>query len=1381
MRIAHKYLIFTSFVLLCHCTASAQGDETDYHFHNIKESDTQRAISTITQDEQGFIWIGTNGVGLNKFNGLDFTYYKQRWNDPNTISSSLIHKNYVDTKNRLWVGTESGLNLYNKEQDQFTRIELSGDPENESTIPVSAITESRKGELFVGTLAYGIYRIDPESLESTYVAVKHAAQTNDLLVNSLVTDKNGKIFAGTIEGLFEYSFADKRFVPSKFKTAQDTIVISKPIQSLLLDIDGSLWVGTMADGLIKISSSKKSPAIEYFPITNKRVLSLIQDAKGSLLCGTENDGLFVVQKNGNVLKNYRYNKFDKNSIKSNSIWSLFLDKQERIWIGYYNKGIGVYDPFYDKFNSIESLANVPNSLQSGSVTGIVKDSEGLYWIGMDGGGIDVYDPKNQNFTHLVDLNNPIATGLSSRDIQTIFIDSKGGVWAGTWNSGVYHLEKDSKSFNIYNTKNTDGSIASNRILSFSEDSAGTIWVGTFLNGLHSYNPDTKKFTSHNSESFLDEGIDYTDIRKVLVDRKDNIWLGTTRGLFKVTRQNQDDFTVVSLNEAMYESLGNQDDDYFVLSLFEDDQNNIWIGTDGGGLCKYTPEEDSFFWFNTLKGIGQETVSSITKDDNNAIWLGGNQGLSKLDIPTNTFTNYTKNDGLLVNDFNNNAVLKDDDGTLYFGNYEGISFFKPENILLNENPPSLYFSDLKLFNSSVDPKEKGSPLKKVLSETDSLVLNSKQSVFTIEYTGLGYTRPEENQYAYYLKGFEDTWNFVGNTRSATYTNLAKGNYTFLVKAANNDGVWNENPIAMNIEVLPPWWATNVAFISYFLLMALLAYISYRIITERIKEKRLVKFERDKRLQEEALNDRKIQFFTNISHEFRTPLTLIQNPLEDIIHTKDFHFPDKIKEKHKIIHKNTTRLARLIDELLDFRKLQFDKMSVKASEIEAVRFVQEIIVYFEEEAAQRNILLTVEADSPTILIWGDPGMLEKIIFNILSNAFKATPENGAVTVCVSICENDMLLPLVNEKEAVQAVEIAIEDTGLGMKQEQIANIFERFYQAKEMNQQYYGGTGIGLEVVSSFIKLHKGKILVDSKENVGTKFSIVLPIGKDHFETSELFLKLSENFVTEELVTNQITPEPDNKPLKLKKKTLLIIEDNPELRSYLKGELHNEYIIAEAINGKEGIDKARKMIPDVIVTDVLMPKIDGYEFCTLLRKDLKTSHIPILMLTAKALSEDWVKGIDSGADVYLSKPFEMKILRSQLRQLVKSRQLLFNKYFGTLVNTDIPDNASNLDKNFIIKVLKYINDNIDDSNLNVEHLAEELRLSRSQLYRKIKALTGQTANEFLKNVRLEKAKEIIETTNDTIGEISFKVGFSSPSYFTSCFKTHFGILPTEIKKE
>ncbi|MGB7395474.1 MAG: two-component regulator propeller domain-containing protein, partial [Pricia sp.] len=1065
---------------------------------------------------------------------------------------------------------------------------------------------------------------------------------------------------------------------------------------------------------------------------------------------------------------------------SNSVWSLFNDRRERIWIGYYNEGVGINDRSYDKFSDIESLPSVSNSLQSGSVTGITKDGRGRFWIGMNGGGVDVYNPKNQGFVHLSDTENPIASGLTALDVQTVFMDSKDNFWVGTWNSGIFYLERDGKTFKNFNIGTTDGAIKSNRILSFAEDDQGVIWIGTFLNGLHSYHPETREFKFYDTPPFTAHEIIYADIRKVLVDSEGSLWLGTTRGLFKIERNGRTDFKVLPMTEAMYEPIGNGSGSHSVLSLFEDGDGNFWIGTDGDGLCKYDRQNDAFTWFGQGEGMEQETVSAITESGKH-LWFGGNKGLSKLDIESGSLVNFTKQDGLLANDFNNNSVFKDDDGSLYFGSYKGVNYFMPGTIPLNQNSPTLYFSALKLFNKSVEPGAKGSPLQNVLSQTPNLKLGHDQSVFTIDYVGINYTRPEQNEYAYMLEGFEDAYNYVGNSRSATYTNLPKGNYVFKVKAANNDGLWNEDPISLPIEIVPPWWATNLAIACYFIATLLLLFLAYRIFYDRIKERRMIKLERERRVQEEALNDRKIQFFTNISHEFRTPLTLITNPLADIMDDTGTVLPKKVRDKHRVIQKNTARLSRLVDELLDFRKLQLDKMPVRASRIDAVPFVREITDYFEDEALQRNILLSVESDAEELIVWSDAGMLEKIVFNILSNAFKATPENGAVSVSVSSCDSNVAFPLIDNDKLLPAMEILITDTGSGIKKKELDHIFERFYQAEEMNQQYYGGTGIGLEVVRNFVALHKGKIEVDSEEKSGTAFKIILPLGNEHFEFKELFLKKeSAEALSEEMEDIPMASEETVDKTSTKKNTLLLVEDNAELRSYLKDALKRDYIITEAANGKEALALAGKLIPDIIVTDVVMPEMDGKEFCTRLRDDLKTSHIPVLMLSAKAMGDDLVEGIEAGADVYLSKPFEMKVLQSQLKQLILNRQLLFNKYFGGIVKTGIDDSGNSLDKDFITKVLKYVHANIDDPNLNVENLADELQLSRSQLYRKIKALTGQTANQFLRAVRLEKSKEMILEGNDSIGEISFKVGFSSPSYFTSCFKSHFGILPTEVKE-
>jgi len=1360
----------------------SQETNKPYIFVNIKDGTTQRAVSSIIQDQEGFIWMGTNGAGLNKYNGLDYISYKKELNNPKSLNSSLIHSSYVDSNNRLWIGTEVGLNLYDRELNQFIDINLYQQPPKKENIKVHSIFEDTNGDLLIGTHEHGLFVIDPVSLKSKRIVVESPLEISYLLINTIVKTKDETVLVGTDQGLFEYSNSKNHLSLHNIATLQGVKKINKNIVSMMVDANSALWIGTHSEGLIRVTGSEDGNySINTYPITNKRILCMLQIPDGNIFCGTENDGLFVMGQNGKIIKNYRHNKFDKNSIKSNSIWSLFLDEQERIWMGYYNKGVGVYDEYYDKFPDIESVPNMPNSLESGAVTGIQKDTKGRLWISMDGGGVDIYDPIQKTFVHLADPGNHIASGLDNIDIQTIFIDSRENVWVGSWGSGIYYLEKNSTSFINYNVENTNNLI-SNRILSFAEDPDGIIWIGSFSSGLHSYNPHTKKFTHYDSEPFDTNNINYSDIRQVFIDSYNDIWICSNLGVYKINRIDNENLEVESMTKKMF---GNEDtrDSHLFLSIYEDTQKNLWIGTDGNGLCKYTRNNETFIWYNKANGFDKETVSTIIESNNKRLWIGGNEGLSEFNLETGIITNFTVNDGLLSNDFNYGAVYKDEKGTLYFGSYEGVNYFNPEEILVNQNKPKVYLSDFKLFNESVEPKAKGSPLEKVISETKNITLTHEQSVFTIDFVCINHTRSEKNQYAYYLEGFENSWNYIGTNRSATYTNLPPGDYVFKVKASNNDGLWNETPTTLNLKILPPWWLSRSAILLYALIGILFSFLIFIFINYRLKEKRLIKYERDKRIQEEALNEKKIQFFTNISHEFRTPLTLILNPLEDIILNKKLSLSENVKEKLRIIHKNTNRLTRLIDELMDFRRLQFNKIAVNASEIAIVNLVEEVAGHFEEEALQKNIMLSVEYDDSSMRIWGDLSMLEKIIFNILSNAFKVTPENGVVTVNICRGNSPVFFPLIDKKEPFPGVEISIEDTGIGIKKEETEKIFERFYQAKEMDKQYYGGTGIGLEVVKSFIDLHKGKITVESKEGTGTKFRVFLPLGNEHFKTSELFL--SKNEITSQARKNKLMHLPfenkDSVPVFIKnRKTLLVVEDNIELRTYLKNELENEYTIIEASNGKEGLELAHKRIPDIIMTDIIMPEMNGYEFCTLIKQDLKTSHIPLLMLTAKAMNDDWVRGIDSGADVYLHKPFDMKVLRSQLNQLISSRQILFNKYFNDISNTNLSGNTTSLDKEFIINVLRYIHDNISNADLNVENLADELFLSRSQLYRKIKALTGQTANEFLRKVRLEKAKQTIEAGNSSISEVSYNVGFSSPSYFSKCFKSHFGVLPTELNK-
>ncbi|WP_321827113.1 two-component regulator propeller domain-containing protein [Maribacter dokdonensis] len=1345
-----------------------------YNFVTIDEGIPKSAITGILQDNDGLIWIATYGEGLYNYNGTDLKAFKQNSTDSTSINSSIVHTIYLDSKDQLWVGTSKGLNLYNRTLNNFTSYNSKGIKD----VPVFSINESSKGVLFIGTQAHGLYTLDPNTNKISEIRDALASNGSKSVINAIVSLPQGNMMIGSNLGLYHYN-AEKDILNEQ-KIGNDKN--SYAIQSLSVDENHNIWVGTFSKGLLKLTRNDQGVfSSQQFSFTDKRIFGIKKLDNQTIICATENDGVFVLDTFGNPIYNYTYDKFDPNSIRSNSIWSVFVDNQDRIWLGYYNKGIGVYDKFYDKFHDIQSLPYSTNSLQSPSVTGILQDTDNNLWIGMDGGGIDKYNLKTQEFHHLSDDQN--YKSLEKLDIQTLFLDNDENLWAGTWSSGIYFLPKNGNKVINYTINNTNGGLTSNSITNFAQDTNGKIWIATFFGGLHSFDPGTRLFNNHADASFNTSLGKEGHIRSILIDDNDHIWIGGPYGLLKAYKNNEEKFVTQVFNEIITGD-SSVENNINSRALFQDSQKNIWLGTYEKGVCKINSKQNTIEWFNTKNGLELENVSSIIEDNNGNIWIGGDSGLSMIDTNTNEIFNYNKEDGLLANNFNYNAVTKDNDGLLYFGNYEGIDYFNPTNILKNGHEPRVYFTDLKLFNTSVKPNDTDSPIQKNIDQVEHLTLNAKQYVFTLEFAAINFTRANNNNYAYYLEGLEDNWNYVGNNRTATYTNLYPGDYVFHVKASNNDGVWTESPLQLPITILAPWWATKWAVGAYVLFIIGLVYIINWYLNKRREERRIIQLERSQRQQEELLNEKKIQFFTNISHEFRTPLTLIMNPIMDIMETNNYKLNKGLKEKHRIIYRNAQRLKNLIDELMDFRKLHLHKMTLNSSKINAYKFVKEITKHFEEEAFEKNILLSTETDDNIEMdFWGDPGLLEKVIFNLLSNSFKATPENGVITLGIYAHMHKVIFPLLNDSTPRNALEISIEDTGSGINKEDIEHIFKRFYQASDKTQQYFGssGTGIGLELVQSFVQLHKGMVEVESEVGQGTKFTLLFPLGKDHLDSSELSIPtgkankdIEEEYAMEDVSSNALFDlETENK------KTILIVEDNTELRIYLKNKLRADYTVVEAENGKIGLQIALKGIPDIIITDVIMPEMDGFEFCKQIKEDLKTSHIPVIMLTAKAMSSDKIKGIDSGADAYLNKPFEMKLLKSYINRLIESRQQFLENNINDKNKITLLDNTSNLDKTFMQKVLDYVNENLGEPDLNVEHLADDMSLSRSQLYRKIKAITGMTANELIRKIRLKKAKQMIESGSDSISEVGFKVGFSSASYFSKCFKNEFGILPTELK--
>ncbi|MBP1225458.1 two-component regulator propeller domain-containing protein [Flavobacterium sp. 1355] len=1373
------------FILLCFFSLSnclfSQGKFDSYQFRTIQETTTKRAISSIIQDNNGFIWIGTNGAGLYRYDGVNYFGYKYD-KKPGSLNSNFIYTTFIDSANNLWIGTDEGLCLYNRDLDNFTKINIEDVIRKgyNEPITIKTIIQDNNGNLFLGAYGFGLFKLNIKTLKASLVQSKVLDKPN-FLIKSSVKNKQGTIYLGTSYGLLEIDLNGKVKQVYKDKFKREPLL--DDIESLVIDKFGYLWLGTTENGLIKIKPETDNYQFENFFITKNKILSIVQSSQDYIVCGTENDGLLVVNYKGQVLQKYLHSKYNSFSLKSNSVWSLYEDKEKRLWLGYFNKGLGVFDKPNNKFNSLESLANNDNSLQTSYVTSVIKDKKGNLLISNEGGGLDIYNLSNKSYIHVNKNNQNYYSGLDAVDIQTIFIDSKQNIWIGSWDRGIYFLKNGTTRFINYNTANSTG-LKSNRVFSFSEDSKGRIWIGTFIKGLHYFDNKTSTIIHCDSKPFSENALDNAFIRKVFVDSDNILWVGTILGLYQVNIKDESSFKVTKMRDAMFSGINRHNRIQTILSIYESNDKTIWIGTDGQGLFSYNKKNKVFSNYDDFPGFTEKSVRAIISDNNGSLWISGGSGLTKLDFKNKKSTNFNKDDGLIDNDFNNNAVFKDGNGELYFGGYEGVNYFNPSEIKKTEKAPRLYFSDFKLFNRSVKPNEEGSPLTKVISQTKEITLNYTQSVFTIEYVGINYNYSKKNQYAYYLEGFEKDWNYAGNNRTATYTNLAPGNYVFKVKSANADGSWSNDQLELKIKILPPWWKTFWAYLIYATILIFLIRYLNKIYQNRFKAKQAIILEKEKSIQLEKLNNKKLQFFTNISHEFRTPLTLIINPLEDILRSKKLS--PEIHNKLKIVHKSSDRLSRLINELMDFNKLEFNKISLQAKKIEVIAFTEGIIGYFDEEAAARNISVNFESSLDELEDWLDPKMLEKILFNIISNAFKFTPDNGSITISIATTDPNNALIIYGEK--VPSFSITITDTGSGIRKKDLNRIFDRFYQVNNVNKDYYGSTGIGLEVVKEFVELHKGKIEVESQLGEGTKFKVIFPLGNSLYKKSEIIdevfkIEKNKNQFVFEAVNNQtdeddFTDETIDKSAEesAKSYTVLIVEDNPELRHYLKQELSKSYKVITAENGKKGYELAVQKLPDLIITDVIMPVMDGLQLCKNIKGDLKTSHIPLLMLSAKAMVKDRLEGIDSGADMYLSKPFELDILKSSLAQLITSRQIMFKKFYSGITKQG-KEKTTSLDNDFIQKILHFINENISEPELTVELLSSKIFLSRSQLYRKIKTLTGVSVNEFIRNVRLEKAKQLIEKGNNNINEISYKVGFTSPSYFAKCYKVKYGYLPTQ----
>ncbi|MBN1951718.1 MAG: response regulator [Bacteroidales bacterium] len=1361
------------------------------YFQSLPPNLEYNYIRCIMRDHKGYMWFGSQD-GLIRYDGVKVYVYEHNPNDPQSISHNAINAIVEDAEGNLWIGTSFGLNLYNREEDEFIRI--GTDDEQTQRLSMNYIRDlavDHQGMLWIGTFGDGVNILNTRTrslrhIESREIDPDHE---NILRITDIVVDQENNIWLGSLEGLYFYQDSLKTFTSYTHQPDDPLSLSSNLINRLVIDFENRLWVATLGSGLNLLIRQNGGVSFKRYQqdtkpgsLSNNYILSLCADPAGYLWVGTENGGLNRLCMDTDQFEVFQLEEGNPFSLSSNSIWSVYHDNEDRIWIGTANKGVNVLDENFSKFQSFRKNIFNKNSLPDNDVKAFATDSNGRLWIATDGGGICLFNPTSNKVERII-KNDGASSPLTKNEIQTIFCDHRDYLWLGTWAGGVDLLDKNGKRIKNYTLSQEPGN-TSNSGLTIYSDPSGNLWVGTAGSGLFRYDPEKDEFQqilSEPAESMLNST---SYITSMLSDSRGRFWVGTLNGLIIISSIEKNKAELIEmLSPNQTENLNNR----MIETIVEDSRGRLWIGTSNSGLFLYSDSDNSFRLYNKSDGLPGNSVKAILEDKKGNLWISTNQGLCQFNPDSLKFTNYTREDGLNSNEFYQKSCIVLQDDRFFFGSEEGFNAFNPLKIKRNRHIPPVYFSSLKINNAEMQVGAKNSPLTSQISETSKIVLNHKQSSFTIEFVALNYTRSARNHFSYKLEGFDTKWTNSGTGRSANYTNIPPGKYVFLVKGSNNDGVWNPVPAKLYIEINPPMWKTWWAISLYILVISAIVVISLFMWNGRIKMKHQLKLEQLARERERELNENNIEFFTNISHEFRTPLSLIIGPLESLILSTS----SRVKEQLTVIYRNAQRLLHLTNDLMDFRKLEegLTKLTIKSGD--ALSFLRDVSSYFNNNSRRRKIRFKIETQETDIPGWFDPGKLETIVLNLLSNAFKHTLEGGKVILKIEVLESKDIpgrFPkAVPErlKSNSRYLSVAVIDNGTGIMEEDLPLIFNKFYQADKFTRKNFAGTGIGLPLTKGLIELHYGQIRAESTPGLKTEFSFFIPIDETAYTDQELvrepadIVGKSASFNPELVDPQQETATATNPEQEQgqEKASIMIVEDNHELRNFLTTELSRAFSVTVVSDGKEGLEKVIELLPDLVVSDIVMPQMSGTELCRSIKSDVRTCHIPVILLTAKTTINDQIEGVSLGADAYITKPFNIQFLFTTINQLIQTRRKLYAHFSQDvyMMPNKLTDNE--LDKEFLQRVIDFIHQNISDNKLSVETLAAEMNLSRSNIYRKIKALTGKTIIEFIRIVKLKHALTLMESKKHSLSEIAYLCGFTSPSYFTKSFRDQYGKPPSD----
>jgi signal transduction histidine kinase/ligand-binding sensor domain-containing protein/DNA-binding NarL/FixJ family response regulator len=1334
-------------------------------FYSSDREISNSVITKILQDKQGFIWIATED-GLNRFDGLTFKCYTSIHDDRTTLTSNFVRTLSLDSKGRLWVGCINGLLQYNPEDESFREFPLFRD-----TIRlqphISSIIESKNGDMLIATSGYGLVVIK-KGADKGYADLELASRLSSEFLDCMFEDLSGKLWIGSVnEGINLFDPVTRQVKIFRHNPQQTNSVSSNYISAICENSKGNILVGTLNGGLNQYDQKTGSFHIVACKSGNKTTLpvkNLFLDSQKTLWVGTDGKGLWKLNPSNGLLEQREIitSSFD---MKQSKIHSVTEDNEGNLWLGISQKGVLMIANRPNHFNTYAYQQFGQKSIGSGCIMGISEGADGKIWVGSDTEGL----LKIEYHTGNIENHKIISPETETGSISTIYADNEGSLWLGTLMEGLIHLDPATGNTVLYrHIPQNENSLSNDKVQCITNDKQGNIWIGTSGGGVDRLNPFTGKFTHFiHSPVNQDNSICNNWINKIFCDSEGLIWIGTFSRL-SVYNPVTNRFRMLSTFNGL---LPNN----IVFSIMEDSQGLIWIGTNEGLAC-YNKKTDHSRFYTTKDGLSSNVICDILEDDNNHLWISTHLGLSCFSKSDSSFNNFYVYDGLQGNEFRRNSACKTKNGLLFFGGINGLTWFKPEDIITTSTVPDVYLTNLILFNKAVkigDKVDNRIILKKSIDETDTLMLSWQDKSFSIEFSIIGYSNPDRYSYQYRLDGFDEKWMTAGpSERRATYTNLGHGKYLFNVKARDKETISKTKKIV--VWIMPPWWATKIFKAASLLVILLFLGFIFQYFHSRIRHRQeLVRLE-----HHEKINEAKLQFFTNISHEIRTPLTLIAGPLEKLIaENKD----KSLDKNYRIMSQNTHRLLRLVNQLLDIRKIDRGQLLIRFSPVNMVAFISEIMRAFDHLSEKKQISFRFLHDKEDLDVWIDPDNFDKVIYNVLANAFKFTPEKGEIVIRLVTGEND------EEKGYLHHyAEISVTDSGPGIDEEETTRIFERFYQIGN-HQKVTPGTGIGLHLSKTLTEMQFGTISAENRtDRQGSIFRVRIPLGRAHVTEYERTYQ-SESSALAGLSTHlpeyiDINDEQEAEISQGRPKTktrykILIADDDHEIRKYISAELGDFFRMAHCSNGKKALETILQEKPDLVISDIKMPQMDGITLCRKLKSNPATSHLPVLLLTARTEEEYRNQGLDSGADAYIVKPFNTDHLKRTIFNLLMNRERIKISFSpGGNINAG-KTRFSSVDETLLNRIVQIIEDRIADPTFNTEVLSRETGMSRVHLFRKMKQITGQPAGDFIRKFRMQKAAYLLTGNKGFIKEIANETGFTSLSHFSHSFREYYGISPGE----